>query len=73
MTSPPKQNLEISSSNSNATLAKSGDTINVTIDCKIMDSKKSPIQSASSTIFARTANVVNIWQYWELKLLHHHN
>ena len=50
-TSPPKQNLEISSSNSNATLAKSGDTINVTLTAS------EPIQSASSTIFARTANV----------------
>ena len=51
-TSPTKQNLEISSSNSNATLAKSGDTINVTLTAS------EPIQSASSTIFARTANVV---------------
>ena len=50
-TSPTKQNLEISSSNSNATLAKSGDTINVTLTAS------EPIQSASSTIFARTANV----------------
>ena len=50
-TSPSKQNLEISSSNSNATLAKSGDTINVTLTAS------EPIQSASSTIFARTANV----------------
>ena len=51
-TSPAKQQLEISSSNSNATLAKSGDTINVTLTAS------EPIQSASSTIFARTANVV---------------
>ena len=51
-TSPSKQQLEISSSNSNATLAKSGDTINVTLTAS------EPIQSASSTIFARTANVV---------------
>ena len=51
-TSPTKQQLEISSSNSNATLAKSGDTINVTLTAS------EPIQSASSTIFARTANVV---------------
>ena len=51
-TSPPKQNLEISSSNSNATLAKSGDTINVTLTAS------EPIQSASSTIFTRTANIV---------------
>ena len=50
-TSPSKQNLEISSSNSNATLAKSGDTINVTLTAS------EPIQSASSTIFARTANI----------------
>ena len=51
-TSPTKQNLDISSSNSNATLAKSGDTINVTLTAS------EPIQSASSTIFARTANIV---------------
>ena len=50
-TSPAKQNLDISSSNSNATLAKSGDTINVTLTAS------EPIQSASSTIFARTATV----------------
>ena len=50
-TSPSKQQLEISSSNSNATLAKSGDTINVTLTAS------EPIQSASSTIFARTANI----------------
>ena len=34
------------------TVAKSGDTINVTLTAS------EPIQSASSTIFARTANVV---------------
>ena len=39
-TSPAKQQLEISSSNSNATLAKSGDTINVTLTAS------EPIQSA---------------------------
>ena len=43
--------MDISSSNSNATLAKSGDTINVTLTAS------EPIQSASSTIFARTATV----------------
>ena len=49
-TSPAKQNLDISSSNSNATLAKSGDTINVTLTAS------EPILNASVYHIARYCN-----------------